>query len=61
MQVSTVFEVRKPSKDVRGAVNEQFKVAAIGQSACEAIRKQFPKRKLMLIGFQVNKKFILAF
>lgn len=55
MTISTVFKVNLFSGE-----NDNFQVAAQGQEACNAIRKQFPKRKILLLGFQINDKFIPA-
>lgn len=57
MKISTIFEVRKPKSEP-----EQFEVNdAMGEEACKAIRAENPKRKIMLLGFRVNDKFIPAF
>jgi len=54
MTISTVFEVKRYTANING----QFQLEAVGQDACNAIRKEFPKKKIMLLGFQVSGKFI---
>lgn len=50
VSVKTIFKIE----------NETYAVEGSGQKTVSAILKQFPRKRIFLVGFQVNEIFIPA-
>jgi len=50
LKIKTVFEIK----------GENYTVEAVGQEAVKAIRNEFKRVPIFLVGFYVNEKFIPA-
>ena len=52
MNVETVFKV--------GSKDDYYTVKGCGQEAASHIRSQFPNKRIVLLGFYIDSKFVQA-